>query len=60
VYDVRGELVRTLIDQALPAGEHAIAWDGRDGQGRAVSSGVYLYRLQTGRQALSGRMLMLK
>ncbi len=60
VYDVRGKLVRTLVDGALPAGEHAIVWDGRDGQGRAAASGVYLYRLETGRQALSGRMLMLK
>jgi len=60
VYDVRGKLVRTLVDGALAAGEHAVVWDGRDAGGRAAASGVYLYRLETGRQALSGRMLMLK
>ncbi len=45
VYNVAGQLVRTLIDEWLSVGEHAAIWDGRDELGRSVASGVYLYRL---------------
>ncbi len=48
VYDVRGALVETLVDDVLPEGEHAATWLGRDGDGRAASSGVYLIRLAVG------------
>ncbi|MBD3220424.1 type I pullulanase [bacterium] len=60
VYDVRGQLVRTLVDAPRPAGVNTVVWDGRNDAGRPVASGVYVYRLETARQALSGRMLMLK
>jgi len=46
VYDLRGALVRTLLDEKLPAGEHRAYWDGRDGLGRPMASGVYFYRLE--------------
>lgn len=41
VYDVQGRLVRAFPAAAYAAGEHAVAWDGRDFAGRAVASGVY-------------------
>lgn len=44
VYDQQGRRVRTLLDGQQPAGEHAITWDGRDGDGRAVASGIYFVR----------------
>ncbi|MCK9994959.1 MAG: hypothetical protein KAH56_01625 [Candidatus Krumholzibacteria bacterium] len=40
--DVRGRLVRNLVDGWRPAGAHRAFWDGRDNAGRAVASGVYL------------------
>ena len=46
VMDVRGQLVRTLIDESIAAGRHARIWDGADSRGRPVASGVYLYRLE--------------
>ncbi len=46
VYNLRGQLVRTLHDGDLSAGEHTVRWDGRDLSGRAVSSGTYFYRLE--------------
>ncbi len=46
VFDVRGRLVRTLVDGALPAGDHAVTWQGRDQDGELVSSGTYFVRLQ--------------
>ncbi|MRR09094.1 T9SS type A sorting domain-containing protein [bacterium] len=48
VYNVAGQLVRTLAEGFQPAGAHAVRWDGRDDRGREVSSGVYLYRLTAG------------
>ena len=48
VFNLRGELVRTLLDEARPAGPTAVIWDGTDGRGRAVASGVYFYEARTG------------
>jgi hypothetical protein len=47
VFDVRGRLVRNLEDGWLPEGGHEIAWDGLDGKGRPLSSGMYWLRLET-------------
>jgi len=48
IYNVRGELVSTLIDEFRPPGSYRLDWDGRDGNGRSVASGVYLVRIQAG------------
>ncbi|MBK8166966.1 MAG: carboxypeptidase regulatory-like domain-containing protein [bacterium] len=45
VYDLSGRLVRELADRAMAAGPQAVAWDGRDGDGQPVPSGVYLVKL---------------
>jgi hypothetical protein len=44
LYDVRGALVRRLLDESRPAGSSSIAWDGRDDHGRSVSAGLYFAR----------------
>jgi flagellar hook assembly protein FlgD len=43
-----GRHIRTLVNQRQPAGRYAITWDGRDEQGEALASGVYLYQLRAG------------
>jgi hypothetical protein len=48
VYDISGRLVRALEERESPAGSHGIGWDGRNGDGLSVPSGVYLYRLVVG------------
>ncbi len=48
IWNARGELVRVLIDQSLPAGYHDVQWNGRDDRGGTLASGVYLYRLDAG------------
>jgi hypothetical protein len=45
LFDLRGRLVRRLVTADLPAGRHAATWDGRDGNGRGLASGVYVCRL---------------
>lgn len=56
VFDSRGRRVRVLANGALPAGEHAIRWDGRDRGGRPVPSGLYFYRVKVEGRVLSGRL----
>jgi hypothetical protein len=60
VYDVRGQLVRTLVDESLAAGNHAVVWDGQSDSGRQAASGTYVYRLTTGDRTLSQAMTLLK
>lgn len=57
VYDARGRLVQTLVDRSMEAGEHARRWDGRDDEGRGVSSGLYFARLHTGSRVVRMKML---
>ena len=59
VYDAAGERV-TGFRGIGRAGVNEVLWDGRDHQGRSVSSGVYYYRLETGAGADSGKMVLVK
>ena len=60
VYNVKGELVQTLIDDVVSAGEVSITWDARDRYGRQISSGVYFYRLRVGDIEMSRKMILLR
>ena len=60
VYNVAGQPVKRLVREEQEAGSYRIAWDGRDGAGRAVGSGVYLVRLVAGDRAQTRRLLLLK
>ncbi|MHB9027462.1 MAG: FlgD immunoglobulin-like domain containing protein [Candidatus Latescibacterota bacterium] len=60
IYNLSGQKVRELLAKDLPAGAHTIAWDGRNSEGRTVSSGVYFSVLNSGRFFGSSRMIMLK
>jgi subtilisin family serine protease/subtilisin-like proprotein convertase family protein len=60
IFDVRGMLVRRLLDENLPAGPHTAVWDGKNGSGRAVSSGTYFYRLESGPVVQVRKMLLIR
>lgn len=60
VYSVSGRLVRTLAEGEKPAGEHVVSWDGRDGSGRRLASGVYFIELRAGDERQSRRAVLLK
>jgi hypothetical protein len=47
IYNLRGELIRTLVDGNRAAGYHDITWDGTSDAGIIMPTGVYIYRLQT-------------
>jgi hypothetical protein len=61
IYDVSGRLVRTLLDEIkLSAGPQIQNWDGRNGKGLPVSSGVYFIRLQTPRAEVTRSVTLLR
>jgi len=61
IYDVAGRLVHTLVDDVIQEGGYrSAAWDGRDGQGRRVASGVYFYKLEANGKALRKKMILVK
>jgi hypothetical protein len=60
VYNVRGQAVCRLVDEVQEAGEHEVVWEGLDGAGRPVASGIYFYQLFAGQFAETRKMLLLK
>ena len=60
IFNLRGQLVRTLQDEYIPSGKHSIVWDGKDSMGRTVADGIYLCRLKTPETILTRRMLLFK
>ena len=59
IYDVLGREVRALVDKEQIAGQHSVIWDGEDGEGELVSSGVYFYRLDGGEGHREVRRMLL-
>ena len=60
VYNLQGQLVRTLVQEVVQPGEHHAIWDGRDFAGRATASGIYVYRLTSPEGELARRMSLLR
>ena len=60
IYTVAGQRVRTLLGDNLSAGIHHVTWDGSDQTGRALASGVYIYRLTTPNGTLVRRLMLLR
>lgn len=60
VYNLKGKLVRVLVEATMNPGYHTVTWDGRDRSGAGVSSGVYLYRLTAGDFELTRKMILVK
>jgi hypothetical protein len=60
VYNVNGELVRTLANENRAAGSYSLTWDGHNDSGQSVSSGVYFYKLVTNNFSQTKKMVLLK
>jgi hypothetical protein len=60
IYNIRGQLVRTLVDEPKGPGTYRVIWDGRSDDGKAVASGVYLYKLQAGDFSQTKKMVLMK
>ena len=60
IYNIKGQLVKSLVEERMPVGEHSIIWNGVDDRGRAVSSGLYFYTLQSDDYRSTRKMMLLK
>ncbi len=60
IFDLRGRLVRVLLNESLPAGRHRAIWDGRDNSGIGVASGVYLLLMRSEQFSARRKVTMLK
>lgn len=60
LYDVLGREIRVLVDSQLAPGDYSVTWDATDAAGRAVPSGVYLYRLETDVQSTTKAMTLIR
>ncbi|MCK4695337.1 MAG: T9SS type A sorting domain-containing protein, partial [Candidatus Cloacimonetes bacterium] len=60
IYNIKGQKVKSLVHEVLPAGEHSVIWVGRDSNGNPVSSGIYFYKLKTENFQKVKKMILLK
>ena len=60
IYDIRGRLIRKLVDRRMEAGYHQVDWDGTNGQGISVSSGMYFYRAEIGEEIKTRKLLLIR
>ncbi len=60
IYDLRGRLITTLVNEAVAAGHHSITWDGRDTHGRDIPSGTYIVRLEAGAEMEARKVMLVR
>lgn len=60
IYNLTGELVRTLVDEEKTPGRYEVVWDGRNDLGESVASGIYLYQMTVGEFRTTHKMTLLK
>jgi len=60
IYNQKGQLVRTLVNASLEPGTHQYVWTGDDNNGTAVSSGMYYYRMRSGKYSSTRKMVLMK
>ncbi len=60
VYNLRGMMVKVLVEKVKEPGYYSVFWDGTDNQGKAVGSGVYFYRLTAGDFSSVRKMVLMK
>jgi C1A family cysteine protease len=60
IYNIKGQKVKTLVNETLPAGRVSVVWNGEDNNSKQVSSGIYFYKLSVGNHQQTKKMLLLK
>lgn len=60
IYNINGQLIKTLVNEFQPAGIKTVIWNGLDEQGQKAASGIYLYQLQAGAFLQSKMMILIE
>lgn len=60
IYNIKGQRVKILASRKLEAGKYSITWDGTDENGNSVSSGIYLYRVETDNRSEAKKAILLR
>jgi len=60
IYDVNGKLIRRLVDTKVSRGVNIVEWDGKNDKGKSVNSGVYYYRILSGKFSETKKMILLR
>ena len=60
IFNIRGQKVKTLFSGLVKSGQHEMVWNGTDANDKAVSSGVYFYKLKIGNKELTHKMMLIK
>jgi hypothetical protein len=60
IYNIKGQKIKTLVNEILPAQNYNIVWNGRDDNNQQVSSGVYFYRMHTPTYTSTRKMILMK
>jgi aminopeptidase N len=60
VYNLQGQLVKTLVNSVQPAGRHQARWDGREAGGNEISSGIYFVKLKAGGATITRALQYIK
>ena len=60
IFDLKGRLIKTLLNKYMVAGEHSIKWDRTDKNGKNITSGIYFYILRVSDAYQTKKMILLK
>ena len=60
IYNLKGQLIRSLVNGNMNSGEQRIIWNGMDSSNNAVGSGIYYYQIRSGKYTSTGKMVLLK
>ena len=60
VYDLKGRVILTLVDEYQRKGQHQVCWNGNDYLGNTVHSGIYIFRIQSGMFSISEKGMLMK
>ena len=60
IYNIKGQLVKTLVNDTKAAGTYTVVWNGMDNSNRSVSSGVYYYKMHAGKYSSTRKMILMK
>ncbi|MBT5419999.1 MAG: T9SS type A sorting domain-containing protein, partial [Candidatus Cloacimonetes bacterium] len=60
IYNMRGQLVKTLVNTELENAYHEIVWNGKDNSGKTTASGVYFYKMKASNYTATKKMILMK